>query len=112
MIGWIKYTPSKKCGRTFIQYFLHFIHFLDFGTHILCICVCGGACHSPQYRYQCENKEEILSGTLSEDSVTLCLSSLRQFTMKMHSSRCFTLFVFFICKKRSVVNTSIPSGVS
>ena len=43
------------------------------------------------------NKEEIVSGTRSEDSVTLRLSSLRVFTRKMYSFFClgylFSLFV-------------------
>ena len=46
------------------------------------------------------NKEEIVSGTRSEDSVNLRLSSPRVFTMKMYSNLCFNVFAFFICKKR------------
>ena len=45
------------------------------------------------------NKEEIVSGTRSEDSVTLRLSSLRVFTMKIHSKLCFNVFVFLFVKK-------------
>ena len=42
------------------------------------------------------NKEEIVNGTRSEDSVTLRLSSLRLFTMKMYSlyfKVCFCLLI-------------------
>ena len=45
------------------------------------------------------NKEAIVRGTRSEDSVTLRLSSLRVFTMTMYSYLCFNVFCSFICKK-------------
>ena len=42
------------------------------------------------------NKEEIVSGTRSEDSVTLRLSTLRVFIMIMYSNLYFNVFGFFI----------------
>ena len=45
------------------------------------------------------NKEEIVSGTRSEDSVTLRLSSLQVLTMKMYNNCCFNVFVFLFLKK-------------
>ena len=49
------------------------------------------------------NRKEIVRGTRSEDSVTLRLSSLRVLTMKMYSTLCSNIFVFFICKKPSIL---------
>ena len=46
------------------------------------------------------NKEEIVSGTQSEDSVTPRLSSLRVFTIKMYSNICLNVFVFYLYKKQ------------
>ena len=45
------------------------------------------------------NKEEIVSGTRSEDSVTLRLSSLRVFTGKMFSFFCIGYLFFCLLKK-------------
>ena len=52
------------------------------------------------------NKEEIVSGTPSEDSGTLRLSSLRAFTRTMYSKLCFTVFEFLFVKKiRAFIET-------
>ena len=45
------------------------------------------------------NKEEAVSGTRSEDSATLRLSSLRAFTGKMYSFVCLGHLLFLFVKK-------------
>ena len=65
-------------------------------THIVFVCVTAIVLSMGT---KLVNKEEIVNGTRSEDSVNLRLSSLRVFTMIMYSNLCFNVFVFFIYKK-------------
>ena len=51
------------------------------------------------------NKEEIVSGTCNEDSVTLCLSSLRVFTGKCIVF-CLDYLFFLFVKKFLLVDLS------
>ena len=49
------------------------------------------------------NKEEIVSGTRSEDSLTLRLSSLRVFRRRMYSFFCLGYLFFLFVKKTCLV---------
>ena len=73
------------------NYYL-FIYILE---HTYCLCV-PAIVLSMGSKFV--NKEEIVSGTRSEVSVTLRLSSLRVFTMKMYII-VVLMYLFFICKK-------------